>query len=252
MMCSPRDGREPNRPATTLELVRRALRPRARIAGLRFASIFAINDRLSRFLPAGFYYKTFMAPGWAWERLYEPLIRRAAGLGRLRRQSARMPRPPRRCTSTRTYSWSARARQASAPPRILARADCVCCSSIRTSPWGAARCLMRAGARGVRRRRRPSPALDSVSLPVAYRRDRRLWSRRVRSAPGAGAADRRACGDCASGCTSSAPTLSWPPGRRAPDRLSRERRARASCSPARPSPTSALRVAVGARPALFT
>ena len=35
------------------------------------------------FLPAGFYYKTFMAPGWAWERLYEPLIRRAAGLGRL-------------------------------------------------------------------------------------------------------------------------------------------------------------------------
>ena len=36
-----------------------------------------------RFLPAGFYYKTFMAPGWAWERLYEPLIRRAAGLGRL-------------------------------------------------------------------------------------------------------------------------------------------------------------------------
>src|SRR6202008_2904465 len=31
----------------------------------------------------GFYYKTFMAPGWAWERLYEPLIRRAAGLGRL-------------------------------------------------------------------------------------------------------------------------------------------------------------------------
>jgi len=24
-----------------------------------------------------------MAPGWAWERLYEPLIRRAAGLGRL-------------------------------------------------------------------------------------------------------------------------------------------------------------------------
>jgi len=27
-----------------------------------------------------------MAPGWAWERLYEPLIRRAAGLGRLERR----------------------------------------------------------------------------------------------------------------------------------------------------------------------
>ena len=45
--------------------------------------MLAINDLLSRFLPAGFYYKTFMSPGWAWERLYEPLIRRAAGLGRL-------------------------------------------------------------------------------------------------------------------------------------------------------------------------
>lgn len=37
-------------------------------------------DRLSRFLPAGFYYKTFMRPGW--ER-WEPMIRRMAGLGTL-------------------------------------------------------------------------------------------------------------------------------------------------------------------------
>jgi len=40
-----------------------------------------INDRLSRFFPAGFYYKTFMWPRFAWKRLYEPVIRRAAGLG---------------------------------------------------------------------------------------------------------------------------------------------------------------------------
>ncbi len=33
-------------------------------------------------LGAGFYYKTFMAPRGAWPRLYERLIRRAAGLGR--------------------------------------------------------------------------------------------------------------------------------------------------------------------------
>jgi heterotetrameric sarcosine oxidase alpha subunit len=45
--------------------------------------VLSLNDLIARFLPAGFYYKTFMAPGWAWERLYEPLIRRAAGLGRL-------------------------------------------------------------------------------------------------------------------------------------------------------------------------
>ena len=31
---------------------------------------------------AGFYYKTFMWPAALWEKLYEPLIRRAAGLGR--------------------------------------------------------------------------------------------------------------------------------------------------------------------------
>jgi sarcosine oxidase subunit alpha len=40
-----------------------------------------INDALSRFFPAGFYYKTFMWPRKAWKALYEPLIRRAAGLG---------------------------------------------------------------------------------------------------------------------------------------------------------------------------
>ena len=31
---------------------------------------------------AGFYYKTFMWPACFWEKVYEPLIRRAAGLGR--------------------------------------------------------------------------------------------------------------------------------------------------------------------------
>ncbi len=40
-----------------------------------------INDAMSAFFPAGFYYKTFMWPRKAWKALYEPLIRRAAGLG---------------------------------------------------------------------------------------------------------------------------------------------------------------------------
>jgi len=39
----------------------------------------AINSLASRFIPAGFYYKTFMWPDW---HLFEPFIRRAAGLGR--------------------------------------------------------------------------------------------------------------------------------------------------------------------------
>jgi sarcosine oxidase subunit alpha len=42
----------------------------------------AINDAFAPFLSAGFYYKTFMWPAVAWTKLYEPLIRRSAGLGR--------------------------------------------------------------------------------------------------------------------------------------------------------------------------
>ena len=45
--------------------------------------MMAVNDLASPFLSAGFYYKTFMWPRRFWEGLYEPLIRRAAGLGRL-------------------------------------------------------------------------------------------------------------------------------------------------------------------------
>jgi len=45
--------------------------------------VMEVNDLLSPFLSAGFYYKTFMWPRAFWERLYEPVIRRAAGLGRL-------------------------------------------------------------------------------------------------------------------------------------------------------------------------
>jgi sarcosine oxidase subunit alpha len=45
-----------------------------------------INDALSPLFSAGFYYKTFMGPNWfgknsAWLNVFEPIIRRAAGLG---------------------------------------------------------------------------------------------------------------------------------------------------------------------------
>ena len=40
-----------------------------------------MNDWLSPLFPAGFYYKTFMWPKGAWKARYEPVIRRAAGLG---------------------------------------------------------------------------------------------------------------------------------------------------------------------------
>jgi sarcosine oxidase subunit alpha len=45
--------------------------------------VLAINQLASPLLVAGFYYKTFMWPAAFWEKVYEPLIRRAAGLGEL-------------------------------------------------------------------------------------------------------------------------------------------------------------------------
>ncbi|WP_187430802.1 Sarcosine oxidase subunit alpha [Roseobacter fucihabitans] len=74
---------EPNTRATTVELFDGlTARSQNRLGSLRF-DLLAINDRLSNFLTAGFYYKTFMWPAAFWEKLYEPIIRQAAGLGSL-------------------------------------------------------------------------------------------------------------------------------------------------------------------------
>ncbi|MCU0906927.1 MAG: sarcosine oxidase subunit alpha family protein [Rhodobacteraceae bacterium] len=53
--------------------------------------LMAVNDLAAPLLGAGFYYKTFMWPRMFWERVYEPVIRRAAGLGRLSGQADRAP-----------------------------------------------------------------------------------------------------------------------------------------------------------------
>ena len=74
--------REPNTKATTIELY----------DGLEAVTqngwpsihfdLRHLNSLFSPIIGAGFYYKTFMWPASFWERIYEPLIRRAAGLGR--------------------------------------------------------------------------------------------------------------------------------------------------------------------------
>jgi len=48
--------------------------------------VLSVNNLLSPFLGAGFYYKTFMWPEKFWEKIYEPFIRHAAGLGALSMQ----------------------------------------------------------------------------------------------------------------------------------------------------------------------
>jgi NADPH-dependent 2,4-dienoyl-CoA reductase/sulfur reductase-like enzyme len=74
---------EPNTRATTAELYDGLVaKSQNRLGSLRF-DLLAINDRLSNFLTAGFYYKTFMWPAAFWEKIYEPIIRNAAGLGSL-------------------------------------------------------------------------------------------------------------------------------------------------------------------------
>ena len=73
--------REPNTRATVAELYDGLVaRSQNRFPSLNH-DILAFNDLLSSFLSAGFYYKTFMWPAAFWEKVYEPLIRRAAGLG---------------------------------------------------------------------------------------------------------------------------------------------------------------------------
>jgi sarcosine oxidase subunit alpha len=44
--------------------------------------VLAANQIFAPIFGAGFYYKTFMWPASFWEKVYEPAIRRAAGLGR--------------------------------------------------------------------------------------------------------------------------------------------------------------------------
>lgn len=74
--------REPNNRATVVELFAGLeARSQNRWPSLAF-DLGAVNSLLAPMLVAGFYYKTFMRPAALWERLYEPAIRRAAGLGR--------------------------------------------------------------------------------------------------------------------------------------------------------------------------
>jgi sarcosine oxidase, subunit alpha len=44
--------------------------------------IGVVNNAAARFLPAGFYYKTFIHPRPFWKHVFEPVIRRSAGLGK--------------------------------------------------------------------------------------------------------------------------------------------------------------------------
>ena len=77
---------EPNTRATTVELFDGLTATSQNHRGPLEFDLMAATDLLSPFLSAGFYYKTFMWPRAFWEKLYEPVIRASAGLGRLSMQ----------------------------------------------------------------------------------------------------------------------------------------------------------------------
>ncbi|MDZ7904855.1 MAG: sarcosine oxidase subunit alpha family protein [Cypionkella sp.] len=72
---------EPNQRATQTELFD-GLQARSQNhwPSLNF-DIGILNNYAARFLPAGFYYKTFIHPRAAWKHVFEPIIRQSAGLG---------------------------------------------------------------------------------------------------------------------------------------------------------------------------
>ncbi|TJW91056.1 MAG: sarcosine oxidase subunit alpha, partial [Mesorhizobium sp.] len=81
--------REPNTRATTQELYDGLIaNSQNRWPSLR-RDLMSINQLFAPIFVAGFYYKTFMWPAKFWESIYEPMIRRAAGLGK----SAELPDP---------------------------------------------------------------------------------------------------------------------------------------------------------------
>ena len=72
---------EPNAIATTVELVEGLVATSQNCWPSVSFDFGAINNLLNKFFPAGFYYKTFMWPKNFWYKIYEPIIRKAAGLG---------------------------------------------------------------------------------------------------------------------------------------------------------------------------
>jgi sarcosine oxidase, subunit alpha len=81
--CLVQVGDEPNVPAD-----RRLVTEGMAVTGQNYRGTLARDrdtalGRLGRFMPPGFYYRSFFRPRGVWDRFWEPRIRRKAGLGRI-------------------------------------------------------------------------------------------------------------------------------------------------------------------------
>ncbi|GAB5446187.1 sarcosine oxidase subunit alpha family protein [Gymnodinialimonas sp.] len=82
---------EPNQRATTTELFERLeATSQNHWPSLEF-DVGEVNGLVARFLPAGFYYKTFLFPRAFWKHVFEPFIRQSAGLGKAPHPETRDP-----------------------------------------------------------------------------------------------------------------------------------------------------------------
>ncbi len=73
---------EPNRLANTVELFDgMEVNSQNHFGSLEW-DIGSVNNFISKIFPAGFYYKTFIHPRFAWKYFFEPIIRSVAGLGK--------------------------------------------------------------------------------------------------------------------------------------------------------------------------
>ena len=182
--------REPNTRATTVELFDGLEADEPEPLCRRCASTcWRVNSLLAPICVAGFYYKTFMWPAAFWERVYEPLIRRAAG-----------PRPRAR----RARSRQVRARHSricdvlviGGGPAGLAAALAAGARRRARDPLRRGFPARRPAARGARRRSTASPAramgggapwpscasLPDVRIMRAHHGVRRLRPRHLRRA----------------------------------------------------------------------
>ncbi|WP_439813795.1 2Fe-2S iron-sulfur cluster-binding protein [Zavarzinia sp. CC-PAN008] len=75
-------GVEPNARATQVELHDGLVAESVNRWPSLALDLGAVNQLAGKVLVAGFYYKTFLWPRGFWDKVYEPIIRRAAGLGR--------------------------------------------------------------------------------------------------------------------------------------------------------------------------
>ncbi|WP_292292606.1 sarcosine oxidase subunit alpha family protein [Marivita sp.] len=80
---------EPNQRATTTEIFHGLTATSQNHWPSLNYDVGIVNNTLSRFLSAGFYYKMFIHPRPFWKHVYEPFIRHSAGLGKAPDKDAR-------------------------------------------------------------------------------------------------------------------------------------------------------------------